>query len=219
MIINLKSMQLSKGFTIIEVIIAIFILSTAVVGIYSAFSMVTILTASTASNLSATYLAQEGIEIIRNIRDTNWLEMDNPPEGASPAWNDGLTSCGLSSGGCEADYTTPGSGSSLLAAYSGSFLYEDLESHFYNNKEGTPTKFKRKIIINCLPSNDCDDRANYIMKVIVQVSWAEKATILNGAASVDDCNPAGGPHNCIVAEETLYDWYNYDPAVLPSPPS
>src|SRR3989338_7885463 len=114
--------NMKNGFTIIELIISIFILSVAVVGIFSAFSMMAILTADVTDRLTATYLVQEGMEIIRNIRDTNWLNMDAGSPGAT--WLDGLTSCSANSGGCEVDYTTTGSGSYLVRPYNPSdYLY------------------------------------------------------------------------------------------------
>ena len=78
-----KKMNSSKGFTIIELIISIFILSVALVGIFSAFSIVTILTSDSADRLTGTYLAQEGMEIVRNIRDTNWIKMDHDCSGSA----------------------------------------------------------------------------------------------------------------------------------------
>ena len=71
----------NKGFTIIELIISIFILSVGLVGVFNALSVVTVLTAGSADRVTATYLAQEGMEIVRNIRDTNWLAMDTCPRG------------------------------------------------------------------------------------------------------------------------------------------
>ena len=68
---------MNKGFTLIELVISIFLLCFVIIGVYNAFSIIVILTSDTSDRLTATYLAQEGIEIVRNIRDTNWLNMDN----------------------------------------------------------------------------------------------------------------------------------------------
>ena len=77
-----------KGFTLLEVITAIFILTVGVGGALSLMNQ----TLSTASiieqRLIASYLAQEGIEIVRNIRDTNWLQSRDPNK--SSPWYDGL---------------------------------------------------------------------------------------------------------------------------------
>jgi len=205
-----KNFEGSAGFTIIELVISIFILSIAVVGIFSAFSIMVILTSDTANQLTATYLAQEGMEIARNIRDINWLNMDvcaaNPAcTPGSYTWVDGFN-CAA---GCEADYTTTGSGSHLVKIYppSGDYLNIDSNGFYSYSTTGTvtPTIFKRKIIITEIPDVDGNPPPYHIMKVIVQVSWYKKATILNSAIPADTCSTS----NCITTEETLYDWYNY----------
>ena len=210
-------MKLSKGFTLIELIISVFILSVAVVGIFNAFSIMIILTSDAADRLTATYLAQEGEEIVRNIRDTNWLNMDacnspTPPSYCPASWVDGLTADGLNgspncSNGCEADYTTDTniSGAWVMKPWSASGLPLLINSGngFYNYSSGTITKFKRKIIITSIP--DANNVSGYILKVEVQVSWNQKATILNAGYLAGNCQPA----NCIKVEGTMYDWYNY----------
>src|SRR3989344_7233349 len=65
---------MTKGFTLIETIIAIFLLTAGVVGSFSLMQKVTSFTSISSSQFVASYLAQEGVEIIRNIRDTNYLE-------------------------------------------------------------------------------------------------------------------------------------------------
>lgn len=62
-----------KGFTLTEVMIGIMILTVAIV---SATSLLVGLISTNQNNLTtlqAYYLAQEGLEAVRNIRDTNWL--------------------------------------------------------------------------------------------------------------------------------------------------
>jgi len=67
------------------------------------------------------------------------------------------------------------------------------------------TKFKRKVIISQV--TDFDGKADHIIKVIVQVSWKTKATILGSA--LDAFENADCPSsNCVMVEETLNDWYN-----------
>jgi len=193
---------MSKGFTIIELIISIFILSIAVVGIFNAFSVMVILTADTSDRLTATYLAQEGMEIVRNIRDANWLKMDaNPSSGYT--WVDGLfVGATCSTAGCEADYRTNGTVAYPLVSYgsSGRYLYINTSGFYDYTNTGTLTKLKRKIKIE--PVTD------YIIKVTVEVSWNKKATILNPCNPPNTCSAnTCGASNCITAQETLYNWY------------
>ena len=70
-----------NAFTILEVILAIFILTIAV---FSSFALIqqTVIGASlNQSRLVAYYLAQQEIENIRNTRDTNWLQGKDWDEG------------------------------------------------------------------------------------------------------------------------------------------
>lgn len=185
-----------NGFTIVELIISIFILQSVIVAVFGAFSIVTILTADASDRLIGAYLAQEGMEIVRNIRDSNWLKIEdgtlNPGE-----WTMGLTTegaCGTT--GCEADYA-----STSLLGTSNNYL-ETSTDKFYNYTTGLPTKFKRKIVV--IKVGDVDGSDDHIIKVSAEVSWDKKATILQGALLAGNCQVG---KNCIITEETLYDWY------------
>ena len=175
-----NSIKESGGFTIIELVIAIFILTVAIIGVYNAFSTVVVLTAGAGSRLTAAYLAQEGIEIVRNMRDNNWLAGEED-------WRNGLLVCEY---GCEADYKTgtssmyPGSG---LTGFSGSGrdLKINDDNRFYSYDETgeyTAIKFKRKITITPVSED--------VLQVSVLVIWQEKEEVFD-----------------IEAEEYLYNWY------------
>ena len=73
-----------SGFSLLEVLAAIGLVS---IGLVAMLSLVikTIATEPVLKNkIIATYLAQEGVEGVRNIRDSNWLK--------NLSWNNGLTS-------------------------------------------------------------------------------------------------------------------------------
>ena len=76
-----------KAFTLVEVLIAITILT---IGILSGFILVTRALYNVAvikDRLTASFLAQEGIELTRQIRDSNFLRMLGEE---SADWKDGL---------------------------------------------------------------------------------------------------------------------------------
>ena len=73
-----------KGFTLIEVIVAIFLVTVGIGGVYALIQRTTAFTPVVSARFTAAYLAQGGIEMVRNIRDTNWLS-GNP-------WDSGLPS-------------------------------------------------------------------------------------------------------------------------------
>lgn len=76
-----------RGFTLIEVLTALFVLTMGLVATAGLLTRTASLTAGVNSNLTASFLAQEGLEIARNIRDTNFLKIR---KGISVQWGDGL---------------------------------------------------------------------------------------------------------------------------------
>ena len=70
-----------KGFTMMEVIVAIFILEIVAVSGYALIQRVAVGASSNQNKLTASYLVQEKFELIRNIRDTNWLQANNWASG------------------------------------------------------------------------------------------------------------------------------------------
>ena len=65
---------LKKGFTMLEVIFAIFVILVGVLGSYTVIQKTISYTYQSSLRLTAAYLAQEGIEVVRNIRDANWVQ-------------------------------------------------------------------------------------------------------------------------------------------------
>lgn len=207
---------MNKGFTIIELIIAVFILSIAVVGIFSAFTVIVVLTADSVDRLTAAYLAQEAIEVVRNIRDTNWLkrDIDKLANGGdtSLTWLDGFTAFNSADSvdctfGCTVEWTDA---ENLQADNDGDYLYLSANGSYTHAREGAraETKFKRKVMVTILP--DAYQEAgeeDHIIKITALVSWDKKATILNDQLSAD--TEACPSSHCIEVQEVLYDWYDY----------
>lgn len=77
-----------RGFTLTEVMIGMMILTVAIV---SASNLLTGIVGSNQNNLTtlqAYYLSQEGLEMVRNIRDTNWLHnKDWLGAGSDQVWH------------------------------------------------------------------------------------------------------------------------------------
>ncbi len=149
-----------KGFTLLEVIIAVFIISVGVGGVAKLMPSLIAGASLNQSRLTAAYLAQEGMEIVRNIRDTNWLEAHYID--GSIEWDDGLANCSV---GCEVDYSSVAQLSPLLIAY-GSGRYLNIDSvGLYSYGAGTQTKFKRKITVQV---------AGDILTININVHWDDR---------------------------------------------
>lgn len=79
---------MNKGFTLLELLTSIVVISIGVLGAYSVVQQMFSLTFVSSHHLTAAYLAQEGIEIARNTRDTNWIERNDWKSGlvGSSGW-------------------------------------------------------------------------------------------------------------------------------------
>lgn len=154
----------SAGFTIIEVMMAIFVLTVAVGGSFALIQQTLVSASINQQKLIAYYLAQEGIEIVRNIRDSNWLEKRSIPD---IPWDDAIS-----------DNLSVGQSQNYLTTYNESELisFEDKvlnldEDGFYSYSPGTPTRFKREITI---AKTDIDS-----FKVSVKIQWSERGRTHN----------------------------------------
>ena len=155
--INFKKKQ--KAFTLIEVLIAISILT---IGILSGFILITKVLYSTTviqDRLTASFLAQEGVELVRQVRDSNFLKIMN---GESIEWKDALADGSYiieSKAGNQQPITLV----SVDPGEAPNFLYDnDSDSKIYNYTIGEPTTFNREIRITSI--NDDEIRVESIIK-------------------------------------------------------
>src|SRR3989344_5287897 len=74
----------NKGFTLVETLVALSIFSVSILGLLVALSQGLADTGYAKKKVAAAYLAQEGIEYIRNMRDTFMIYSNDPQTG----WED-----------------------------------------------------------------------------------------------------------------------------------
>jgi len=144
---------MQKGFTLIEVLAAAFIITLGAGGAMALIQQSLSFTSNAALQLEASYLAQEGMEVVRNIRDTNLLKIH---KGVGGNWTDGLTGCET---GCQADYTQ-----NSLSAYQDILL--QFSNGLYSYTPSTDSIFKRKVTVT--PQGDD------VVEVLVEVIWEER---------------------------------------------
>lgn len=149
-----------KGFTLLEVIMALFVLT---LGVSASFALVQQSVSSVNSykqKLTAAYLAQEGMEIVKNIRDSNLLTQREDP---TVQWDENLSpsACGNY---FEIDYKNQ------VLCYSGQGHFLNIDSDgFYGYSSGDKTIFKRKISVEEKQVGPPES-----MKVTVEVSWQDR---------------------------------------------
>lgn len=156
---------MKRGFTLIETLVAIAILTLAVAGpLYEAGR--TMVAAEVANDqLVASYLAQEGIEYVRLVRDDDYLSAyASPSHNTAGAWTSFINSiaplCGTS---CQFDPANMSlnacSGSSCTPLYLAA-------THVYTQQSssGTVTPFTR--VIQAVAVSSVDE------KIVSTVSWS-----------------------------------------------
>ncbi len=150
----------SSGFTLIETFVAITILVTAIAGPLTIASKGLQSAILAKDQLTASFLAQEGIEYIREVRDNNCLQIGcTDPSTGVPVegkWLTGLESCTDDNGNitCQVDASSNSSTPITQCSSSGCdpLYYDDTlngaTSGFYSyNTSGTRTSFVRSIQI------------------------------------------------------------------------
>ena len=160
---KVKKLKQNTGFTLVEALVAIIILTLALGG------PMTLATRSIKDSLAAKnkviafYLAQEVIEYVRNVRDSNFLQrtMEDPK---TTSWLNGLDDCFSSSDGCRIDVfdtITP------VQSCSGGCPKLKFDGTNYNYIAGTDSIFTRTINID--DTLNSGDEA----EITVTVEWTD----------------------------------------------
>jgi hypothetical protein len=135
----------NKGYVLTEAIVASSIIVISIVGALSLLNSVLRQSSFLKQQFIASQLALEGIEIVRAIRDENWI--------ASRPWNSGLLP-----GSYQAQYD-----SRSLSSFSGTPLKFDPATGLYQYNTGQDTEFVRKITISDISPDE--------IRVLSSVSW------------------------------------------------
>lgn len=146
------------GFTLLEVIIAIFIITIGVGGIFALLQRTISSASVTNDQFVASLLVQEGIEVVRNLRDTNFIKITN---GATSTWKYGIADLDGNgtddcTSGCEVDYND------TALAKSDRLLKID-SAGYYNYEAWNDTSFKRKVKVASMGGDK--------VEVKVEVFW------------------------------------------------
>lgn len=209
-------MKKQKGFSIGEVMVAMFIL---LVGIVDAI----FLTVRSVGSLKdsreavvATLLAQEGTELVRNVRDNNVTQstcgVGDDERCLAFDVDYGFPSKGNVPVRCSADYTLNGDGV-LNCSNPKDLLYVDKERMLYSHSSGgswVETRYERGIYIDydyTIDKNDGDDN-DQVAIVTSVVMYGDNP--LPGASEIDDISQICRlDQKCAYAQTRLTSWINY----------
>ncbi|OGZ33377.1 MAG: hypothetical protein A2174_00380 [Candidatus Portnoybacteria bacterium RBG_13_41_18] len=142
-----------KGFSLLGVIFAIGIITIGLISILGLINYIILVGRLSQDRFVASNLAQEGIEIVRGIRDTNWIS-----GGAN--WKNGLA---------DGEYEVQYNETSLSALWVGSGRKLKIDTNgFYNYSSGIDSKFTRKVEIKW---DEDSGATNDNIDVISTVTW------------------------------------------------
>ena len=143
---------MKKGFSLVEIIIILFIISIGLLGVLSLIIQNIQSQGYNKNNLVAYQLAQEGVELIRMVRDSNWRQ----GEAYDAGLNDGIFFM---------DYQD--SLPHLSSGVTGEFiLHQGLDGFYYHGGTATSSGFSRQITLKRENANT--------LKVTVNVGWQER---------------------------------------------
>lgn len=147
------------GQSLIEVLFIVVLTTAVIAGNVSFLARSYAITEFVAEQTTATYLAAEGIEIVKNLIDANCLRRS--------AWNDGI-----SEGTYEVDYQSP-----RLEAFENKFLKFDPTTLFYSYKnysgEAEDSQYKRVVEIDATKTGKGKDKKDNDagINVVSKVEW------------------------------------------------
>lgn len=163
----MRNKSSNNGFTLVELLVSIFILGLALTAIFSVLNTNIKSATTIKNNYTASLLAQEGMEVVRNIRDNDWLKIQ--PFGTS-----------IGDGVWSVQYDSPDNSPALpaLGNTPNAYIKFDPTSKMFSYSSGDNTIFKRKITIS--------STAFPFEKIIeVEVSWSE-GSIINKSIKAED---------------------------------
>ncbi len=180
-----------KGFTLIETLVALVIFTSAITAMLVLTGQGVLGTNYAKNRLTAGFLAQEGIELVRFIRDSSLLEA--PATG----WTDvvsAFASCGEATPGCLLDTSVLSAGTSnarydLITPCSGTCpLYYDSIAGYNTRSLGAQSLYTRTITVEPVNTG-----ATTFLRITSNVVWTQGTNVKSVALT-----------------ENLFDW-----AVIP----
>ena len=194
-----SSLSFVAGFTLVEVLIATAIFAIAITGIITVSVQGSMNVNSAKNRVTANYLAQEGIELVRANRDSYVL---SDPTSYQDGWNAFVASlnedctgpCGIDVGalsnlgpsGTGYISCVPGGGGSPAPC----LLMYNSDGFYVYGTSGTPTPFTREITFTPYYAPSAPSQV-VELEITSTVTWMEGSTMQS-----------------VALNESLFDWYS-----------
>ncbi len=154
MISNCKKNK-SNGFTLVEVLVALTILTVGLIPAFEQATTAIALSGSIRNSLIASNLAEEGVEVIRAIRDDNWFAGKN--------FTDLATILSVCQSGCLVQYDTE----TPMSLNGNPPIKIDPTTGLYQYSTGADTAFRREITVTVVSQHE--------IKILANITWQEQS--------------------------------------------
>jgi len=184
--LKIKSRKLKirkKGFFLIEGVIAAFIVTVGLVAVINLIVSGISHTTDSRDHIIASQLAQEGVELVRNIRDNNWANNNNSFDPSKFPIVDRYN--------CRIDKDN---GITCNDGINHKKLYYNNGFYVHTAGTPTPTKFQRKIELKYDTGNANTANSLTVTSIVI---WGSNFHVLA------DCNVS---HKCVYAQSVLTKW-------------
>jgi len=168
-----------SGFTLVETLVSVVILTMTIVLPYYAIQRSLSATFSSRDDLIAASLAQEAIEFTRGVRDNNYLA-DRTGAAWMYGFNGSVANC-FSPNRCTIDATRNTLSQSIVQCPSNNCATRPLwlsSSSLYTQRttSGSATKFQRYIQLSCVNTSPCNLANEHEVRVTATVTWFDHGT-------------------------------------------
>lgn len=180
----------SKGFTILETLVAIFILTLSITGplVFAQSGLRASFLAR--DQITAFYLAQDAIETIKNKRDQNILDGN--------FWLDGMIPCDYDYDKRSCNINTTTAAPEFVSCSGNGYECQPLQytesgvnKGFFTVESGTDSQFTRTVYLYQFRGGD-GYKSGQEAQIVVMVTWTSKA--MSGTRK-------------IVVQENIFNWY------------
>ena len=174
------------GQIIVEAVVALSVLTFGFLGIMTLLSQSTSLSRTASDSYTATYLAAEGIEIVKNLLDANIIRGKTEND-----WADGFKTRGRPAQAFEVQYddTRPNDFREIYGNRQYRFLRFDPVNRVYSYDGGTETLFRRNVGI-FFPGFADPSQVGDEMRVTSRVWWTGR----------------GGSEHSVQLDDIFYNW-------------
>lgn len=191
----------NKGQSLVELIVAIAVIEIGIFSVWSLFLVNFNAEREAEMRIVGVNLAREGVEVIKNIRDSNWLKNNSNtltvPEGKIWPWDENLAA---------GDYAVNfDSAAPVSADYRQLYLDDD---GFYSNLEGgKKTPYSRKITLNNICCSDGDENLKCDSAVYSITDTFGICALRIGINIVSEVAwQISGNDRHVIVEDNIYNW-------------